>query len=373
MYSILEEEFRGHARIQKNPPGQDEDLEQGWICSSWLGSMLDPNPIVWRGNGDIPTTKQGLKILGCPLGHHDFVQDQFSKLSDGHYVLLRRIEMVENLQSAWFLLVCGAAARANFFLRSVSPGQISTFVSHHDDQMWACLSTLLRIDPASVTHSSRIGATLPLRLGGLGFSSAVSLRHAAHGASWADCIRMKHQRHPIVARTIIEAVEANDPAQAAQGVVSSAIPSWDGKDPDHGPVEEEDASQPRFGRQKDAAAAVHKVFLEEEVRSLLDEPEEALLRSQGAPLASVPFTSLPTLRETTFALQPFRLLLLRRLRLALPLSATLVPVWPSTRLPWSPQGLRVRGRESRATVVPRGSPQWHGFATRVAPEFAPTS
>ena len=216
------------------------------------------------------------------------------------------------MQSAWLLLVHCAVARANFFLRSISPGQTSTFASHHDDQIWACLCTLFGVDPASITHSSRIGATLPLRLGGLGLSSAVRLRHAAHWASWVD-IRMAH---PIVARTIIEAVGANDPAQAAQGVVSSihslrtvgfVIPSWDDlirERPNHGSVEE-DPSQPCYGRQQDAAAALHKVFLEEEVRPLLDEPKDALLRSQGGPLASVPFTSLPTLRETTFAPQPF--------------------------------------------------------------------
>ena len=102
------------------------------------------------------------------------------------------------------------------------------------------------------------------------------------------------------------------------------IPSWDDlirERPNHGSVEEEDPSQPRYGRQQDVAAAVHKVFLEDEVRPVLDEPEEALLRSQGGPLASVPFTSLPTLRETTFAPQPFRLLLLRHPRFAVPLSA----------------------------------------------------
>ena len=81
----------------------------------------------------------------------------------------------------------------------------------------------------------------------------------------------------------------------------------------------------------------------------LDEPEEALLRSQGDPLVSVPFTSLPTLRETTFAPQPFRLLLLRRLRLAIPLSARHSIAVVTT-------GLRVRGRESWATVVTRWSP-----------------
>ena len=255
--------------------------------------MMDPNAIVWRGNGDIPSTKQGLKILGCPVGHPDFVQDQLSNLSDRRDVLLGRIAMVEDLQSAWLLMVYCAAARANFFLLSVSVGQISTFASHHDDQTWACLCTLLGIDPANVTHSSRIIATLPLRLSGLGLSSALRLRYAAHWANSADCIRMVYQRHPVVARTIIEAVEANDPAQTAQRVVSSidslrtagfVIPSWDDlirEGPNQGSVEDEDPSQPRFGRQKDAVVAVHKAFLEGELRPLLDEPEEALLRSQG--------------------------------------------------------------------------------------------
>ena len=297
VHTILEEELWRHARIQIHQGKTKIWNKGGFVPAGWEdleagARMLDPNAIVWRGNADIPSAKEGLKILGCPVGHPDFVQDQLSKFSDRHDALLDRIAMVEDLQSAWLLLVYCAAARANFFLRSVSPGQISTFASHRDDQIWACLCTLLGVDPASVTHSSRIGATLPLRHGGLGLSSAVRLRYAAHWASWADCIRMVHQRHPSVARTIIEAVEANDPAQTAQGVVSSinslrsAVPSWDDlirERPNQGPVEEEDPSQPRFGRQKDAAVVVHKVFLEEELRPLLDEPEEALALSGWSP------------------------------------------------------------------------------------------
>ena len=98
---------------------------------------------------------------------------------------------------------------------------------------------------------------------------------------------------------------------------------------------------------------MHKVFLEEELRPLLDEPEEALLRSQAGSLASA---SLPTLRETTFAPQPFRLLLLRRF--AILLSGAGVAVHSIAVVT---TGLRVRGRESRATVVTRWSPQWHGL------------
>ena len=119
---------------------------------------IDPDAIVWRGNRDIPTEQQGLKILGCPVGHHDFVQDQLSKLADRHSVLLDRISLVDDLQSAWLLLVFCAAARANFFLRSVTPGQTSAY------QMWSCLCNLLELSPASVLESSRMATTLPLRL-----------------------------------------------------------------------------------------------------------------------------------------------------------------------------------------------------------------
>ena len=73
---------------------------------------IDPDAIVWRGNSDVPTEQQGLKILGCPVGHHDFVQDQLSKLADRHSVSLDRISLVDDLQSAWILLVFCAAARA---------------------------------------------------------------------------------------------------------------------------------------------------------------------------------------------------------------------------------------------------------------------
>ena len=153
------------------------------------------------------------------------------------------------------------------------------------------------------------------------------------GQVWADCIGMMHQRHPTVARTIIKAIESNNPSHAAQGVVASmeslrtvgfTVPSWEElilAENQNRVLVEEDPSQSRFGRQQEAAVAVHHTFLERELRPLLGETEEALLRSQGGPLASVPFTSLPTMRETSFDPQPFRLLLLRRLRLPLSLSA----------------------------------------------------
>ena len=48
--------------------------------------------------------------------------------------------------------------------------------------------------------------------------------------------------------------------------------------------------------------------------------QSALVRSQSGPLASVPFTSFPTCRVTRMESELFRVLLLRRLRMPLPLS-----------------------------------------------------
>ena len=116
------------------------------------------------------------------------------------------------LQNAWLLLVCCAAARANFFLRSVSPGHISTVASRHDDQLWSCHCALFGSHPRECHALPWISAVWTP-------SGAARSRHAAHWASWA--VQEAHLRHSTVARTIIEAVEINDPSQTAQGVVSS--------------------------------------------------------------------------------------------------------------------------------------------------------
>ena len=50
-------------------------------------------------------------------------------------------------------------------------------------------------------------------------------------------------------------------------------------------------------------------------------PSRALLRSQGGPMAGLPFTSFSTAVHSRFDAQPFRVLLLRRLWLPLPCSA----------------------------------------------------
>ena len=58
------------------------------------GEMND----AWRGDLNLPTHAQGIKLLGIPLGHADFVQKKLAEKIDEHRVLLHWIPQVSDLQ-----------------------------------------------------------------------------------------------------------------------------------------------------------------------------------------------------------------------------------------------------------------------------------
>ena len=74
------------------------------------------------------------------------------------------------------------------------------------------------------------------------------------------------------------------------------------------------------GWQHKAATTTHTAF-RAEVRQRLDPGSQALLESQTGPHASRAFTTIPYHNDNTYPSHLFRLLLLRRLRLPLPLFA----------------------------------------------------
>ena len=64
----------------------------------------DPEAKVWEGS-KVPPNKQGLKILGAPFGHQEFVSAQLEKKLQKQETLIRRIPLVPDLQSAWLILL----------------------------------------------------------------------------------------------------------------------------------------------------------------------------------------------------------------------------------------------------------------------------
>ena len=251
-----------HARIQihlgkiqiwnqggEKPPGCDA-LTTG-------AQRFDPNAVVWKGDRTLPQDQQGLIVLGTPLRSAEFVQREFAELSVKHQSLLDRIPQVQDLQSAWLLLLFCNVRMSNYFLRMLHPEVTRVFAVQHDSSVKRCLEQVLH---TTIPDATWPVAPLPLALGGLGLRSASRCRQVS--SSWADVLH------------------GNE---------------WQTQD-------------------------ANGFFLTTAVWPRLSDTSRALLKSQGGPLAGLLFSFWPSSFHTRFAPQVFQVLFLRHMWLPLPLT-----------------------------------------------------
>ena len=52
-----------------------------------IAQRVNPTAKVWRGS-QVPTADQGMKVLGTPLGHEDYVVRHLESVADEQRVLL---------------------------------------------------------------------------------------------------------------------------------------------------------------------------------------------------------------------------------------------------------------------------------------------
>ena len=143
---------------------------------------------------------------------------------------------------------------------------------------------------------------------------------------------MVQKRHPDVAQLIIGEMHQDTRSESIRGVVECEgilqsvgfqVPKWaalaQGAHP-FNPEGDEDSTAPRTGWQRPATSRLHEQCASE-MWPAFSNTEKALMLSQSGPMSGEPFSCFPTTRETRFDFQSFRLLLLRRLRLPLPITA----------------------------------------------------
>ena len=188
-----------------------------------IARRSDPNARVWRGS-NLPFDQQGIKILGTPLGHPQFLEAHLNRKSAEHDVLLERIPTVLDLQSAWALLLHCLSARANCLLRVVKPAATKVFAQRHNEGLWKCLCNLLQVGPVQ-SAEAKPAASMPLKLGGMGLRDAVRVAVPAYWASWADCMPMIFNRHPLVANLFVHELEG-----APEGAFRCCSRSQEGSD-----------------------------------------------------------------------------------------------------------------------------------------------
>ena len=308
VYVAIEDALQNHAGISIHggktkvwnasgvrPPACDA-LEE-------IARIANPTARVWRGSG-VPTEQQGMKILGTPLGHPDYVRRHLGELAEEQRLLLERIPRVKDVQGAWLLLAHCASARANYFLRSVRPEAVAEYARVHDAGLWECLSRILQVDLSTCGQETHDVATLPLVLGGLGLRSAERTKVSAYWASWADCMPMIRERHPQVAEQFAASLEGHPDtpylseaavaARSLRGVMGFEPPSWaalaTGARPEAREPEEYEPGSVRAGWQHEAASRVERHFRDHQVFPQMEDPRKALVRSQGGPGAGLPFT-----------------------------------------------------------------------------------
>ena len=306
---------RGKTRVCKSglePPGIRE-----------LGSVTDP---VWVGDRGLPSDQQGLVALGVPCGHPAFVAAQLQLTRAKQDQLLQGIRTLPDLQSAWLLLLFCASPRCTHVLRALPPVASLAFAESHDAAIAACVVDLLGTGP--LPDSALQIAQLPFQQGGLNLRSGVALAPAAYRASWADTLPVLHRQLPTLAGEILARLRAREPAgpalsgvlQAQDALTTAGFrpPSWEDLLDNPAPPSFLDLSG--RGWQAPAATAIAEQ-LQAALLPQLDAASQALLFSQTGPFSSRPFCSVPSCPELTFPSDHLRALLLRRLRLPLPLSA----------------------------------------------------
>ena len=286
--------------------------------------VQDPCAIVWRGDAEFPVSEQGMKkVLGVPLGRDKYAR--FLEKKTEHH----DTPLVPDVQASWLLLSYCAATRANFYLRNVTPEVAHSFAISHDLKVHHCLCKII-VDPDDVSKGALQQSTLPFHLGGLGYGKCPEVAPIG-GAGQILSTMLK--KDPGLAATVLTGLNAEADGcfavvyQCADRLVVLGVelPTWDAlvagatRDHVHATIVEEPCVH--RGWQQHVSNTIENVFQTEALWPSLDTNERALALSQSGPLAGVPFHCLPTSPATRLDSEIFRTLLLRRLRLPLPLNA----------------------------------------------------
>ena len=263
-----------------------------------MAHETDRTARVWRGS-EVLEDEQGMKVLGIPLGHPQYVRRFLSPLSEKHKVLLRHILRLDDVQSVWLLLV---------IVRQPGPIILSV-VWNHKMLNFSRVHMTSRCGSASVPFSKSIGrGKADQETTRLWLRSVLRTSKAAYWASWADCLAMISERHPEVAQLMVEELEgaprtscleaAASAARELTGVCDFDLPTWhalaQGVRPASREPEDFEPGCCRDGWQHEAVSRVESHFRDSDVFTRVDTARMAMVRSQGGPGVGLALTSCPT-------------------------------------------------------------------------------
>ena len=88
---------------------------------------------VWKGS--LSAERQGIKVVGTPVGSEEFVQENCREILDNGAQLLSMITKLASLQASWLVLYFCAVPKVNHLLRTLAPAQSLHVASAHDQKL----------------------------------------------------------------------------------------------------------------------------------------------------------------------------------------------------------------------------------------------
>ena len=178
------------------------------------------------------------------------------------------------------------------------------------------LDGLPAADETIETESHQL-ATLPMRMGGLGLRSAVRCAPAAYWASWADALHMISERTPEVADEVVRRLGQEEPVEGCLGELQAAATELDQKGFWWRPAWAELHAGRRPPQSETREPGEWPHGWQYWASSVFDTHFTRCWHSRNA---GVVFSHAPTTVEFTVPPHLFRVLLLERLQLPLPLT-----------------------------------------------------
>ena len=135
------------------------------------------------------TPREGINILGSPLGSSDFISSSISSLEPELSSVSSRLLKFRSTQTAVLLLRFCGPQRIQHFARSCPPSVSVPHLRSLDNMFTALLAQLQGFSLPDDSIWPRL-VHLPQRLGGLGLIAAADIAQLAYLSSFADTLRL---------------------------------------------------------------------------------------------------------------------------------------------------------------------------------------
>ena len=299
---------------------------------NWPGarpeSIADRGPDVWQ--------PRGITVLGTPLGSAEYITEKVERRLADERLLWETIPAVPDLQCAWQTLLQSANPRASHTIRTLPPTMSEHHARGHDERIWATAKNLLSEVQGTAAEQDRAQrlATLPMRMGGLLLRSAARCARAAHWASWVDVLPIREKRNPAIAEMVEHtlAKEAHS-KHGSLSEISRAVsdldqqgfawqPNWSELRKDKRPPENlsKEPGEWQHGWQCWCSFVADTSFRKSSMLSGQTAANQAHLLSHSRHNAGVALAYAPTAPKYVIPPHLFRVLLLERMRLPLPIT-----------------------------------------------------